>query len=652
MNRTNATVNRAATRSRRSGRAPAAPGMAPDERWLLATVQVCLTLVCLMPLVVSYSTVYPFVVGKSLFARALIEIAFAAWLLLAWRFPQYRPRPSVVLLALLAWLAVSALAALAGVNPTRSLWSGYERMHGVVELAHWCGFALVAASAFRTISSWRLLLTVNLGVSAVVSALGVAQYYGLIHWVFLFSEVARAGSTLGSGLYLGAYAAMNVGFGAALLLLPWGDRRYWRSYWTRCLLAGAVVVNLAGLWTSAARSGMLGLMVMALVFAAGVLLLERRAAVVRTALALLALLVVVSAVGLLGGRLGVAPQYDVMLGRMSSAVSGNDKSVLGRLGTLRVGLDAYRERPLLGWGPENFRSAWGRHVTDEEYSGRIVDQAHNKVVDTLVSTGTVGLFIYAVLWLALALAALRLALSRDGPDRRFAVAMAGVLAGYLAVSLFLFDTQSFMLQFALLAGFFASQEHRAAGLLPAWPARCRRIMERLEGFGRRRFAVPAMSLLVVAALVFCLTHWTVKPFQGAQNIKVQETWPQTLDEARERYQRFPALASLQRTAMVINTIGVMDALPEDDLDFVIDRVGEEILLELNHEQGNWQVHLLATAFYQAAARRDGEYAQLAEFHAGELERVAPHSPHLQLIGAFRDGQSASGTGADLQQRVR
>ena len=183
------------------------------DRLLLATARICLALVCLMPLVVSYSTIYPFVVGKALFARSLVEVALGAWLLLAWRVPGYRPRPSVILLALLAWLAVSALASFAGVNPTRSLWSDYARMHGVVELAHWFGFILVAAAVFRTIPSWRRLLAVNLAVGAVVSALGLAQYLGLVDWIFIFSTAQRAGSTLGSGLYLGAYAAMNAGLG-------------------------------------------------------------------------------------------------------------------------------------------------------------------------------------------------------------------------------------------------------------------------------------------------------------------------------------------------------------------------------------------------------------------------------------------------------
>ena len=618
------------------------------DRLLLATARICLALVCLMPLVVSYSTIYPFVVGKALFARSLVEVALGAWLLLAWRVPGYRPRPSVILLALLAWLAVSALASFAGVNPTRSLWSDYARMHGVVELAHWFGFILVAAAVFRTIPSWRRLLAVNLAVGAVVSALGLAQYLGLVDWIFIFSTAQRAGSTLGSGLYLGAYAAMNAGLGAALLFLPWRGGRYWRGYWIRCLLAGVVALDLAGLWFSATRSGFLGVVVMALVFAGGALLLERRRIVVRGALGLLAALVLVASVGLLSGAMGVTADYDVMLRRLSSAASGDDNSIRHRLGTLRVGLEGYRERPALGWGPENYRSAWGRHITSEEYSGRIVDQAHNKAVDTLVATGTVGFFIYVLLWLALALTAARLALDREGPDRRFALAMAAALAGYLAISLFLFDTQSFMLQFALLAAFFASQEFDRAGLLAAWPAVVQRFARRLDGLARRRLALPAVSLVVAALVVFSLAQWSVRPFLAAQNMKLEETWALTLMEARRSYQIFPPLAAHRRYAMMINTINAMDSLPEHEVDFAMEYIGDEIRLALAEEPDNWYAHYLAAEFYRAAARRDERHTPLAEHHAGELERIGPDSPYLERTAAAEgiSGSASSPTGVD------
>ena len=603
--------------------------MTRQQRWLLKGVQTCLVLVCLLPLVVSYTTVYPFIVGKALFARSLIEVAFAGWLILAWRCPGYRPRPSFILLALLAWLCISLLAALAGINPIRSLWSSYTRMHGVVDLAHWCAFALVAASVFRSFSDWCLLLTVNLGAGAIVSLLALSRHLGLIDWIFVFSEPVRIGSTLGSALFLGTYAVMTAGLGAALLLRPRTESGFCASPHVKYVLAGLVALNLAAMWVSGARSALLGASVMALVFAVGVLLLDRRSAILKAALGLLVVIVVVSAVGLMSGRLGITTEYDVMFERLASAASGENVSVNNRLNTLRLGLEAYRDRPILGWGHENFRSAWGRYVTAEQYSGRTVDQAHNKALDTLVSTGTVGFFVYTVLWLGLALTAIRLALAREGADRSFALAMAAALAGYFVISIFMFDAQSFMLSFAILVGFFASQEHGGVGLISAWPGWSRRLMSRLEEIGARPNAVPLASVFLGVALLIALVQLNVRPFMAAQLFVPQGTWPEILVSARESHEAFPALSETRRTEMVLNTIAVMPDLPEDELDFAIQYIGEEIELGMAAESLDWNVHHLAATFYRAASQRDAQYRDIALHHLAALRDIAPRSPFLQ-----------------------
>ena len=46
-------------------------------------------LLLLTPFIVDGSTVFPFVVGKALWSRSLIEVAFALWAVLALRDPAY-----------------------------------------------------------------------------------------------------------------------------------------------------------------------------------------------------------------------------------------------------------------------------------------------------------------------------------------------------------------------------------------------------------------------------------------------------------------------------------------------------------------------------------------------------------------------------------
>ena len=435
---------------------------------------------------------------------------------------------------------------------------------------------------------------------------------------------------------------MTAGLGAALLMRPWRGGRYWRGACTYSLLGGLVALNFAAMWISGARSPLLGAATMMLVFVGGMLLFDRRTVIFKAALGLLVVVLTLSTVGLLSGQLGIASESGVMFKRLASAVSGEDKSIGGRMNTLQLGLEAYRERPVLGWGPENFRSAWGRHVTAEQYSGRIVDQAHNKALDALVSTGTAGFFVYTVLWLALALTAVRLALAREGPDRRFALAMTAALAGYVAVSLFLFDTQSFMLPFAILVGFFASQEHGGVGLVSAWPEWTRGLMSKLEEFGSRRYVVPVASTLVGIALLASLVQFNIRPFVGAQLFDPRGPWPEILASARKSYEAFPALSHTRRTEMIINTTNVMPDLPAGELDSVIGQIGREFERGLAAEPRDWHVHYLAVSFYEAASLRDSRYRELALYHLAQLREVAPHSPLLQqfpdLLGELSDNR--------------
>ena len=50
-----------------------------------------LGLLLLTPFIVTPATVYPFVVGKALWSRSLIEVAFALWAVLALIHTDYRP---------------------------------------------------------------------------------------------------------------------------------------------------------------------------------------------------------------------------------------------------------------------------------------------------------------------------------------------------------------------------------------------------------------------------------------------------------------------------------------------------------------------------------------------------------------------------------
>ena len=80
------------------------------EQLLLWAVRIGVMAVLIVPLVVTTSTYFPYVVGKAIYARVVIEITLALWLILILYYSDYRPSRSWILVAFGAWLLVTLVA--------------------------------------------------------------------------------------------------------------------------------------------------------------------------------------------------------------------------------------------------------------------------------------------------------------------------------------------------------------------------------------------------------------------------------------------------------------------------------------------------------------------------------------------------------------
>ena len=123
----------------------------PADLALIWAIRAGLLALLVTPLIVTPSTIFPFIVGKALFARTVIEIVLALWLVLLIRRPEYRPVASTLAVLFGLFLLAALISGLFGVSPQRSIWSNYQRMTGVFDLAHWFA-ALVILTPMRASS--------------------------------------------------------------------------------------------------------------------------------------------------------------------------------------------------------------------------------------------------------------------------------------------------------------------------------------------------------------------------------------------------------------------------------------------------------------------------------------------------------------------
>lgn len=400
-------------------------------------------LVPFVPLIVTGSTFFPFITGKNFVFRALVMAAGLSWFFLAVRAPEYRPRRSWLMVAVGVFIALIALADFFGVNPTKSFWSNFERMEGLVALLHLGLFFLVLGSVM-TERLWTRFFQTSVGVSVLLSLYGFFQLAGVL---VINQGGVRLDATFGNATYLAVYMLMHI------FITLWLLYRTPRASLLRWVYVLALALQSIILYYTATRGAILGVLG-GLALSGIIIALTDRShpRLRRGALAGIAVLVVLVGMFVLVRRMSFVATNPI-LSRFAD-ISLSERTVRSRFTIWSMALDGFKERPVLGWGQENFIYVFGKYYRPEMYNQEPwFDRAHNVFFDWLIAGGVLGLLGYLSLFGLLAWSLWRknengMALF-DPVERGL---FTGLLAGYFFHNIFVFDNiVSYIFFFALLA---------------------------------------------------------------------------------------------------------------------------------------------------------------------------------------------------------
>lgn len=414
--------------------------------WMITAL---LWAVLFTPLIISTATLFPFQTGKGIVFRVLVEIAAFLYLWLSLIEPKARPKPNGLFWSVLAFGGVLLLTMMTGVNPYRSFWGDFERMEGVFGILHGIALFVILSGFLTRKEEWARFFGVSLLASFFVAWYAFAQIYPALR---LFPVVeptsVQPGSTLGHQSFLATYAIFQIFFGLFIVLLQ--KSRSWRAFG----VCGSVV-SLILLTLTAVRGAQVGILVAG---AVGIVLTA--VYVVKNLKARVALagffLVVIAFFGLIL-ILKDSPhlkKFPYALQRMAT-ISPDAAMARTRLIALQVSWEAFRERPVLGWGQENFKIAYNRHFDPEHlyYEGVWFDRAHNKIAEVMVQTGAMGLIAYVSILFFGLLGLMRFVRTRgSSTERLLAICVIMLGSAYFVQNLFLFDMPtSYMMFFSSLA---------------------------------------------------------------------------------------------------------------------------------------------------------------------------------------------------------
>ncbi|MBI3522184.1 MAG: O-antigen ligase family protein [Chloroflexi bacterium] len=313
---------------------------------------------------------------KSIWSRTTAFVLLALIGMLLFRYGRAALPRSVWHIPAVAYVIVVALSALVAENRYLAIF-GDARYLGLVFTIDMFILYLAVTIAVRGRSDALILVGALTACGAAACVYALVQYVGLDPIKWGDDPRGRPFATLGNPDSFGHLVSVLVAVALALTVFASGRIRLAAALFGTVALAVGVLVATRG--TALALLALLIVLPLAIIRVHGITALRTRRAVVLggCTLVVIAILVVVTP---LGRR---------VRDTVTAAQPGGDRVIV-----YRAALDAFADRPLLGYGPDGFAAAFTLNRPPE--SARVLgpgvgsDTAHSWLLQALATTGALG----------------------------------------------------------------------------------------------------------------------------------------------------------------------------------------------------------------------------------------------------------------------
>jgi O-antigen ligase len=369
--------------------------------YLILIIKIGLGLVLFLPLVVSPDFYFPFIVPRNLFFRLIIDIIFILYFYLCLVDKQWRPKFNKGFIFLILFILSLTISSLLGGDFLVSFWSNFERMDGLLNWYHILMYVVVLLGVIRHKKEWLGIFKTSLIAAWLIALLALGQRLG-INMLNPSTGGARLTSTLGNAAYLASYMFLNI----VLVLYLWFVNKLSKStLWPRMIYFISAIVFTAVLIGTETRGAFLGLLLFIFLFCLFYLYFERKNRNKSYYAILILILAGVLFVGLLFQQKQAPWVQNVSLFNKVANLSLTDTTAQSRLTIWRNSMQGVQEKPIFGWGEENFHYVFNQYFPVEIFhdSGSEVwfDRPHNILVQHLVQGGILGLALYLSIFIYL-----------------------------------------------------------------------------------------------------------------------------------------------------------------------------------------------------------------------------------------------------------
>jgi O-antigen ligase/tetratricopeptide (TPR) repeat protein len=335
--------------------------------------------------------------------------------------------------------------------------SNFERMEGFVGHIHLYAYFLILVAMLPTLKEWKSMFKAFVTSNILILLYATGQFLGAKSYFFaktfpkagewfaqrfaIHMSENRLDATIGNSAYFAIFCLMFVFIYALLWVQKEGTKKVW-------FYPTLIVLNLIALFYSGTRGTMIGAIVGGLITLALIAWYEKGKAKQILITSIVGLVIILSAIFIFKDTALI--KNSPTLSRLAS-ISPKDVTTMSRLTIWKISYDAFLERPILGYGQDNFGYIFARKFVPEKMWNLEpwYDRSHDVFFDWLVAAGILGLLSY----LSLYFVTLWIVWKKDSqmPIRERAI-ITGAIAGYFVHNIFVFDNlTSYILFIALIA---------------------------------------------------------------------------------------------------------------------------------------------------------------------------------------------------------
>lgn len=406
------------------------------------------------PLIVSEVFLFQYNIPRLVWLFATVFLFGLAFIVV--RRGEYQASIKWIDVALASFVGIIWVSLLFAVEVYQGIWSSIGRNTGASTYLLVLVWYLLMRSAMWTQQEWRRLFNTTIVVTGIAAVWGILEY--VTARIATGETALRISGPAGNSLIMANYLAPYL-FVAAFMLSERVKLIRSSLHYYIVILIGILIVIATALTFS--RSSYLGVIVGVICCAGYVWSLIKTGNHKRAFI-------------YVGGALVAVV---IVYGALMTAVGSNSSAILQRLSISResfstlqtrflnwqIALNAIKERPIFGWGWENYRIAADKHfdptLAEHSYYETRIDKPHNIFLEIWVTTGTVGLFIFLGLLYVVVTSIHRL--KKNSVVSEFGSwILYGFLTAYIVQGFFAFETPQTLFGLAFILAFIASQDQK------------------------------------------------------------------------------------------------------------------------------------------------------------------------------------------------